>query len=306
MYFAVDDLQIASLQAQILSTMQAGHVDAHWYALVDLAFDHERVNPLRWPHAFEPIYRKTGMDAVSPTLLRLSSPASDAARMDLARLLRHCDGRPMLSFVHTELDMTALADAWQAITKVQTEDGQTFLLRFADARVHSTLPGSLGSQNWQRLCRPLLAWHTIDRSGQWQTLPMPEHASTGQGSIDPLGTQEPFCIDAQAFARMLDAAQPDVLIDAMAERLPDVLPERHKARCHALVARACDLARAHDLEGLDDQLALALLACLSDGALLTHPALPDLLAAYQPGAGVGADKLSDTLMALLPATVEAG
>jgi len=298
MYFAVDDFQIAALQAEIRSTMQAGHIDANWYALVDLAFDHERGNPLRWPHASEPVYRTAGMDAVSPTLLRLSLPASDAARMDLARLLRHCDGRPMLSFVHTELGMKALADAWQAITKVQAEDGQTFLLRFADTRVQGTLPGSLGSQSWQRLCRPLRAWYTIDRAARWQALPMPEPAPTGQGSIDPLGAQEPFCIDAQAFARMLDAAQPDVLIDAMSEQLPGVLPARHRAQVHALVTRACELACAHHLESLDDQLPLALLACVSDGALLRHPALPDLLAAYQPGAGT----LSDSLMALLPAT----
>jgi hypothetical protein len=306
MYFAVDDFQIAPLQAQIINTMQAGPAHARWYALVDRAFDHERLSPLRWPHASEPVYRKAGMDAVSPALLSLNVPTSDAVRVDLVRLLNHCNGRPMLSFVRTELDMASLADAWQAITRVQTQDEQTLLLRFADARVHSTLPSSLGRQNWQRLCRPLLAWYTIDRAAQWQALPVPEPLDDGQDSSELATTQAPFCIDDAEFARMLDAAQPDVLIDAMAQRLPDVLPERNKARCHALVARACELARAHHLEGLDDQLALAVLACLSDGELLSHPALPDLLAAYQPGAGAGADKLSDTLMALWPATEEAG
>lgn len=156
--------------------------------------------------------------------------------------------------------------------------------------------------NWARMCKPLMAWHIVDRSGDLQALKMPPAALDG---AEPPQLHEPpgaFQINDTELDLLLDASQPDVLINTLFEQIPDVLPTgADQAKVHAWVRRACDLATQHGLEATDEQLALAATACLTEGRVLDDPALPGVLAGHRPGQG----SLADALAALLPEEADA-
>lgn len=301
MYFAVNKPSV-ELSNHAITSLQTRAPGGRWLALLDQAFDHGSSRPLRWPHPAEPIYRGTDdIEAISPKLLALSAHAPDALAQEISRLLRHCQGRPMLSFVQTTLDMRDLAEAWQDIKWVHTEDGQRFLWRLADTRVLSSLPNVLQPHNWARMCKPLMAWHIVDRVGTLQALKMPPAVPEPPVGVQPTQTQKPlgaFQINDKELALLLDAAQPDVLINSLFERIPDVLPTgADRAKVHAWMRRACDLAAQHGLDATGDQLALAATACLTEGRVLDDQALAGVLAGHRAGQG----SLADELAALLPA-----
>jgi hypothetical protein len=294
MYFAVNKPS-TDLLSQALMCVQANPSDGRWFALLDKAFDHGSKSTMRWPHQTEAIYKGShDIEAISPTLLALSPHSSDALAQEMARLLRHCQGRPMLSFVQTTLEMSELTTAWQDVKWVHTEDGQRFLLRLADTRVLSSLAQDLQPHNWERLCKPLLAWHIVDRVGSLQPLNMPMAVPNGAETPKPHESLGAFQINDKELALLLDAAQPDVLINALFEQIPDVLPTgADQAKVHAWVRQACDLAVQHGLDASGDQLALAATACLTEGRALAYPALPGMLARYQPGQASLADQLTE-------------
>lgn len=294
MYFAVNTPS-ADLHAQALACVQTNPSGGRWFALLDKAFDHDRKSTLRWPHQTEAIYKGTdNIEAISPTLLALSPHSSEALAQDMTRLLRHCQGRPMLSFVQTTLEMSELASAWQDVKWVHTEDGQRFLLRLADTRVLSSLAQALQPHNWERICKPLQTWHVVDRFGDLQPLRMPLVSPNGADALKPNESLREFHISDKEFALLLDAAQPDVLINTLFEQIPEVLPTgSDQAKVHAWVRRACDLAAEHGLDATGDQLALAAAACMTEGQVQDDPALPGLLAGYQPGLSSLAEQLTE-------------
>lgn len=289
MYFAVNKHVSPDLLPQVVSCIQGSPANTRWFALVDKAFDHDRRAPLRWPHRIEPLYRgPEGVTMLSPTLFEIRSDASDNLQREIARLVQHCQGRPMLSFVQTTLGLNELADAWQDVKWLHTEDQQRFLLRLADTRVLSSLPDCLQSHNWAHVCAPLMAWHVVNRAGHLQPLKMPEPV---EGRIEPA---KPFQIDDKELALLLDAAQPDVLINTLFEQVPDMLPTgQDLAKAHEWVRGACDIAYQHGLASMDDQLALAASACLTGGAVLKHSSLVDVLNQHQFGHAILADALAE-------------
>ena len=297
MYFAVNK-PAANLLSQALTCVQGNPTGGRWFALLDKAFDHDIRTPLRWPHQSEAIYKGAGdIEAVSPTLLALSTHATEAAAQEMAHLLRHCQGRPMLSFVQTTLDMSDLAAAWHDVKWVRTDDGLRFLLRLADTRVLSSLADALQPHNWKRICKPLQAWQIVDRTGGLQPLTLPMGAPNGAEEPKHDEPVEAFQINDKELALLLDAAQPDVLINTLFEQVPDVLPtDADQAKVHAWVRQACDLATVYGLDATGDQLALAATACLTEGSVLADPRLPGLLARHQPGQA----SLVDALAELLP------
>jgi len=206
--------------------------------------------------------------------------------------------------VQTRLTLTELRDAWQNMRRVHTQDGTSFLLRMADTRVSSAMPNCLNPGTWATLCNPLLAWRVIDRRAGWQALPMPDRCADApsQKIFQPEQAvqheSQPFSVDDGEFARLLDAALPDVLIGAMHERVPDVLHTcDSRSGLYDLMVRVCRKAQEHDIERLDDQIALGVAACLTAGQLLSHTELDHVLVASKRQADA---PLVDALMALLP------
>lgn len=237
--------------------------DGHWYALLDRAFDYGG-KPFSGAQVSDyPVYRTGRLQAlqiVSPCLIELPTNAQTQLHKLLGRLAVHCRGRPMLSFIQSELSGDELVEAWQDLLEVETADGQTFLLRFADTRVLADLCECV-KPLWCRLSHAVTAWWIIDRQGNLVALPVQK------GKCEP----GMFSIDDSNLVCLLAAGLPDALADRLNEHFPDLLAKRSGSANFRLLHRGCELAGRHGIEAFPDQLALSVALLYSDGKLLDDP-----------------------------------
>ncbi|WP_159877613.1 DUF4123 domain-containing protein [Aquitalea denitrificans] len=270
MYFAMDEGNIAE-QSQKLETLLKELPDGlYCYALLDDGFDFKR-RKIWQTKASWPLYhlQEWGeLREVSPRLLALH-PGNQP---ELQQLLRHCKGRPMLSFLTSQLSAPALRDAWQCSLNATTEDGQWYVVRFADTRIAASLPQVLATAAWQRLCEPVEQWLVIDRHSQLRALPMPPKTL-------PPDVQDPWLLSTQEFTALMHASQADVLADQLHEGFSDLLPTSG-AVLYGWLQRTADLLAEHYIEDAPEQLTVAVAVCYSQGRLLDDPRLIQMLKSF--------------------------
>lgn len=267
-FFAMDKGDAQLLEAQVRSRIEAEPEAMNWYALLDAGFDYGRSQP-RLPGTTWPLYCQPEWGELrdaSPLLVEVSWEEPHA----LSKLLRHCQGRPMLAFVASSLDAQALCDAWQRCLQVETEDGQGYLLRFADTRIAAVLPQALHPASWQRLCAPLRQWLIVDRVGNMQPLALPQEQALAN-------EEDTWVLSNQEMAALLQESLPDTLADQLHDHFPDLLPPSG-AQLHGWLQRAGLRLAEQGVENAPDQLTLAVAVCLSQGRLLEDARLPPLLA----------------------------
>lgn len=203
MYFAVDSRDSKMWLDDLLQAVDSAP-SANWFALVDGAFDHGG-KPFAAPVRCHPLYGETSVLSellpASPYLLPLDGMASAERRAMVEALGTHCQGRPMLSFVALRQTAERLVELWQpCLQPVVVGDDTRYLLRFADTRVLSALPGALSPEAWDRLTAPLLKWCYVNREGALETLPLAE-PGTEAGPCIPApqgGDLRPWLLLAQA------------------------------------------------------------------------------------------------------------
>ncbi len=275
MYFAVDSRDPQRWLDDLLQAID-GASDCHWSALVDGVFDHGG-KPFASPVPRIPLYGpgSTLQDLLpaSPYLLPLDRRAGTDLGALLTALGKHCQGRPMLSFVASWQPVDRLAQHWQPCLWPEVgDDGTRYLLRFADTRVLAALPGALNPAVWDQLTAPLLHWCHVGRAGQLETLRLTEPRTEPETYPN-----EPLVLPQADLDRMVDAAMPDAILDLMHRESPDTLSDTDRAEAHRLVARACALGKAHQIEATPDIALLASYALITGDAGLQAPELLALL-----------------------------
>lgn len=275
MYFAVEsrdpETWLDGLLPRIASTE-----GLHWSALVDGAFDHG-AGPFAAPIPRHPLYAESGalrdLLSASPYLLPLDTLAGKERHAMISALGRHCQGRPMLSFVASWEPPERLAQLWQPCLQPVVEGDDTrFLLRFADTRVLSALPVALGPAAWAHLTAPVAQWHLVNRDGLIETLPLGGHRTEPEAH-----RSGPLKLTQDELDRMVDAAMPDALLDALYRQAPGILAATERVQSHRRVAQAFALARQHRVEAMPDMLLLASYALATEEAGLQSPGLQQRL-----------------------------
>ncbi|TDR80103.1 DUF4123 domain-containing protein [Paludibacterium purpuratum] len=285
MYFAMDKGDMPQLYQMLCEQRHASPAGLNWFALLDSGFNHRRPPGPR-PGAVWPLYGQPEwgeLRQVSPLLIEWSGEDATAWQT----LLRHCQRRPMLSFVASRQDGAALCAAWLRCLQLTTADGQGYLLRFADTRISAALSQALEPASWRRLCAPLEQWLIIDRAGRLQTLPLPLPGDTVEEDED-------WTLSDSELAALLQAAQPDMLADRLHDDFVELLPSSG-ALLYDWLRRTCELLAEHGIDNAPDQLTLAVAVCCSQGVLLDDSRLPALLAKH----GQTPDVLDEALAPLL-------
>lgn len=264
-YYACTAYDLPTIKAQLLAAIQER--GGNWLALVDTAFDPESKAQSRFPEIL-PIYhegRFAALREASPSLVGLSTANGQALEKECGRLLRHCQGRPMLAFIQSGNSIQSVRQNWQSVLEIETSDGQPFLLRFADTRVTPMIAGLLQDSAWPRLCDGVEQWLCINREGELQALPLAVALSGADA-----GKQERVRIDDKTLARILDAGQADALANQLFENFPEILPADQGALVHRRLQASCELAKKNGIDSSADLMALAVSVCITDGALLTN------------------------------------
>ncbi|SOZ09716.1 DUF4123 domain-containing protein [Cupriavidus taiwanensis] len=271
MYFAVASRDPKTWLDGLLPRMDSTE-RFHWSALVDGAFDHG-AGPFRTAIPRHALYGENGalrdLLSASPYLLPLDGLAGEERHAMLSALGKHCQGRPMLSFVASWEAPERLVQLWQPCLQPVVEgDDSRFLLRFADTRVLAALPVALGPAAWAQLTAPVAQWHIVSREGLVETLPLGCHRT--QPAAHRSG---PLKLSQDELDRMVDAAMPDALLDALYRQAPGILATTEPAQTHQLVAQAFALARQHRIEAMPDMLLLASYALATGEPGLRSPEL---------------------------------
>ncbi len=306
-YFAVDRSDIAALvQALQLRFQQADQLispdsAAQWFGLVDGAFDHG-TRPLTWHLPTTPIYKtdspNEGLVQVSPYLVVLPAPGEAEFERHMRQLLRHCSGRPMLSFVASNLDAEALCAQWQrCLTLQMPDDNKPYLVRFADTRVAPALASLPGQQLWLAMTQAVSQWLVVDRTAALLHLPINTvevAAKTAEASDAPIE------LTHEDLSHLLKCGQADSVINVIEDQLPELLPEQQRSQFHSQVVLSCALAERYAVVSFPDVVALAVAIHLTKGQILNDAALVTLLAEKRWATG----QLNDALVEFLPEVIQ--
>lgn len=199
------------------------------------------------------------LSGVSPVLHALSSEP-DQVQRQLSRLLHHCQGRPMLSFVRSNLPAIDLREGWQRLLEVETEDKEHYLLRFGDTRVLPSL--AVQKQIWSRLAADVNAWWTVGRDGELEDLALPTSPEHSEGTLE---------IDNDCLSELLDAGAVDAMANYMSNYFPELLAMRDGYANYEMLEQTLTLCSEQGVFGISDQYALGVAALFTDGRLLTAP-----------------------------------
>lgn len=267
-YYAVDSYDPKNLRDALLAQVSSASTSDHWFAMLDSAFDHKGKR-LRWlnENLFEVYHqgRLARLAEVSPLLIPLQHK-SEHLGQELMRLLTHCRGRPMLSFIRSKLSAEAIREQWQSTLEIATEDAQSFVLRFADTRV---LPALIEiGEVWQRVAGEIAEWQIIGRNGDLVTLELPNASDTGNA---------PVRIDDKGLAQLLESGAADALATMLDEHFPELLPAGQGARVHARLLQLASVGEKHGIAGSTEIFALAVADFSTQNRLLEHSAFSSWL-----------------------------
>jgi hypothetical protein len=285
MYFASDASHTTTVCTALIEKIRT-QPELNWFALVDGAFDHGR-RGLSLPNERYSLYDCDGLSdllAASPFLIVLTAHDEERLRLELATLVRHRKERPMLSLIGTSTSASTVNENFRLFANAMTDDGQEFLLRFADTRVLPGLPDTLRQTYWDGMTCLLLDWIVIGRDGTPQALPLNANRAPFKGG---------FQLSPAEFARVVSNSEPDAVLDAIAESNPEALPAGSRAAIYDKVVASCSFAEKHKVRAFPDLVALAYLALLNDGKGLRDPKLSDMLLRSQWTAGSLINELAD-------------
>jgi hypothetical protein len=267
-HHSVDDISVIRSVDKIIDIVTS-KPELTWGALIDTAFDYGRGKTRPDFGTFINCYDFPGLQslhAVAPCLMGLFSGTD--LHVQVTRLVRHCQGRPMLSFVGTTESLEDISARWRAMHMVSVVDEQEMLLRFADTRVLSYLPQVLTSPQWKAICGAVSHWTYFDRSGRLVTCDIPD-SNDGPRKVS---------ITKEQLEKFLDISHPDALMALIGESMCDIVPmDRPASERYRMILDAYELTKKFDVKNNADVLSLAVAAYLSKGESNVDPRLEPLL-----------------------------
>jgi len=246
---------------QIVRTIRAKqHLD--WFALLDTAFDHEKPGfplPQEAVNCFEGNVFLDDMKHVAPVLIPVPH-ALAPERIPL--LIEHRGNRPMLSFIGAEKGVSAgeIAKQWKSLHFIYPEDGERYMLRFADTRTLPNLPRFLSVLQWQAFHQNIAEWHIIGRQGK------PEEIL-----LEKTDKRPPFklSLTEKQFAKMVELDEPDVALSSINRAELDIIPENMTGFClYDLICRSLEKTAEHGITHWSDKVSLIILAIEMNGEIL--------------------------------------
>ena len=279
MYFAQDPTDLKAAE-KFLADAFVAEPGLHWIALIDGAFDHgcDAVGTIyKGLNCYAAEYPLNDLTGAAPWLIELDPFEKD--HRQVAQLLAHCSGRPMLSVMASRIPAWALGKRWLPLHHAHTNDKQRLLLRIADTRTLPLLPDILEPAQWAAIAAPLAHWFYVNREGAVVAGLLPEPTTVAPPTILRLS-------QAQLNA-MVKACEPDAALDLLADQMPEVFaPNVSHGKLHDYIKRKTfGLIDRHGIENWTDKVSLVAAELLTNGKIHGTQKLEELLLtkAWQAG-----------------------
>ncbi|MDG3821092.1 DUF4123 domain-containing protein [Pseudomonas aeruginosa] len=188
---------------------------ARIHALLDLSFAEAGLRGSiaeAYPHACNLLqghYAGAGLDRVDSSLMELPQPADES----MMALMRLCAGRPMLSFILASATLEQLQAHLRQQLEAQDDQGDVFILRWADTRCLPTLHQCLDDLQRSRLMSGINAWLYLGRNGEPQVI-----SASAQQTLPPHRYPVPYTLDTTQIQAIRAGAHPDALLSLIASR----------------------------------------------------------------------------------------
>lgn len=197
----------------------------------------------------------------------LSLPAHSEA--NARELISLCQSKPALALIWPQGSLSEMVAALQWLAWVETADGSDPMhCRFADTRVTPSVLVALRTEQQVRLARGISKWCWPDRLGSELRC-----QSFEMGATNAVQREQPFDLNAQQFAGMLVAAEPDMVFQMLQERMPDIVPPGDGGAIHVRLCRLITAARMRGLEDLPDLFQFVVLGLTTFDEFHAAPAL---------------------------------
>ncbi|NKI68179.1 DUF4123 domain-containing protein [Collimonas pratensis] len=251
MYFAYDSytLDLADVLNKIMFDKMGSHPDMHCYALVDGAFAPDAVAALLGKavnRQAASIYTDTplqGFEELAPVLILM--PRGEADRLEaLSEWLELSNGKPMLSFVASTLDLAQIKQHFASFLQIRDESNMRYTLRFADTRMTSAILECLPSQEKQAWLGGMAAWWLIGRSGNVQQL----GGTNAPVAAQPNAWHDMAVSDAQVI-QLHDRSEADSVLSTLYETMPKAFAGHRPSTLYQQTSRALlhlDQQQIHD------------------------------------------------------------
>lgn len=189
--------------------------------------------PVPVMRVFDEQYHGDGLQPLSPCVFTL--PTEDAALRGVwSHLLALCEGRPMVSVLHTAADLGAIVSHLRRQCEGRSADGTPWLMRWADTRVVPPLLHCLDPLQRQRVLGGITAWYSATRDGGWL-------CTDGEAERPFDLTAAPLCFTSAQQRALQQMAEPDRitgwLLRHPALRPTTLLPSQVHACAQAVVER---------------------------------------------------------------------
>ncbi|MEN7431962.1 DUF4123 domain-containing protein [Chromobacterium sp. TRC.1.1.SA] len=217
--------------------------DQHQYLLFDGALNPKLLQHLRRSGApWRSVFTQSDdgdeqLMAASPLLMEWQA----FQQAEAERLLRQCDGLPMVSVWRSKESLPELAARLLPWCVVKADD-QHFNLRFPDTRRLEDIVGVLDDEQGGQFFGPATLCAAPSRFGGWKTLPLPSKAEPPAEKVK---------LSAEQTLALIRAGEPDeTLFQLQFHRAihPAVL-----ADCHPMVEKALAVADKNGVDAPDDR-----------------------------------------------------
>lgn len=216
-----------------------------------------------------------GYEESGPMLCRVT-PADHNIIQRLSTKAREI---PALSFIAARCDTESLCECLAWLARVQTEDGQEQLCRYADTRVLASHIDSLTAEQKAVLASCIGAWAWIARDGTLQEVTFEMPASIGEPPHAPL------MLSAAQFDSVMSGAEPDILFQMLVEHSPELIPDGEAYLFHARLKKLIETAKERGLSDLPDFFTYITIALMTDDHFDRHPAVQETWRRMKDGEG---------------------
>ncbi len=270
--FGQDPANVPAVLAE-MTVLAQEQPDLRWAALIDSAFDYPSAEQTAYSNHARNCYDSAtydGLEKAAPMLVPID-PINDQAF--LVPLLKHCNGRPMISFLASHIEVEELLESWRPLHWISAVDHQRMILRLADTRTLAALPNVLTPTQWAAISGHLARWVIINRTGTLTSLPLPEPNTLKASAIH---------LDQNQLSALLNVAEPDNILSLLSESMSEILPEEMSgSERHIMVSKSCDLARKFEIKNWPDLVSLSVAAFLTKGLTSRDEKLADYLTRKQ-------------------------
>jgi hypothetical protein len=235
------------------------------YALVDhggapgLLAELARHAPLRWQSMFEGTREESALE-VAPILIHLgpwtTTPWPTATALT-SWLDRSCKTSNAVIWLRSTWSFDAMSRALRNRLDAQLPDKMPVMLRYFDTRVLASLHQVLLPDQAAAFMGLAEQWTWLDRSGNVSS------SCTRHYNED--GLIPPLRLSAAQEAALIDAAEPDAVIQLMRQVAPELCARQTPAQLHAVVSDSLSAARGYRIEAALQQ-ALFCLTAVEHGA----------------------------------------